>query len=151
LLFIINYIFIKYIDQDGKLINELQELDDKAIKASYHEAVLDDIAKKVRYARLFNNKKNKPITIGSTDSINSSANTSIDQLNIPGIIPKHFSININDDEKISFQQSLGACERLSDSFYHIISYILCYDLSWLNQPIESNKEENQGKINNING
>ncbi|ORX48448.1 hypothetical protein BCR36DRAFT_81226 [Piromyces finnis] len=120
--------------QDCKLINELQELDDKAIKASYHETILDDITKKLRYA------KYQAVNASSINSLNNST----DQLNVSSNNAKQLSINIDDNERISFQQSLGACERLSDSFYHLLSFILCYNLAWIKQsPLSSLNKENQ--------
>jgi len=124
--------------QESNLINELQKLDDKTVKASYHEALLEDLQKKIKHSKIFNpnlNQMSSSSSLEQADDSNSDNNEKISRLN---------SVNIENNEKISFQQSLGACERLSDSFYHLISFVLCYDLAWLKQPpIESPDKENQ--------
>ncbi|ORX85605.1 hypothetical protein BCR32DRAFT_265558 [Anaeromyces robustus] len=124
--------------QDSNLINELQKLDDKTVKASYREALLDDIQKKIKYSKMFNRNLSQMNSSTSLDQINDSNSDNNEKTS------KLNNVNIENNEKISFQQSLGACERLSDSFYHLISFVLCYDLAWLKQPpIESSDKENQ--------
>jgi hypothetical protein len=127
--------------QDGDLMNELQTLDDKAIKSSYNETLLEDIDKKIKQPKFFNKS-----LFTSLSSLSLSSLPSVEKLNNPEEVSKLTSINLDDNEKISFQQSLGICERLSDSFYHLISYILCYDLSWLKQPPPESPDNEMDEI-----